>query len=174
MKKKNEQFTFFSFFKINKLSLKGTFFKLITLCLTMRGTEFQSRRSPEFVEGRRRMKFLYYELFSRYTYSMEIKALIFIVRIPRYIASGVIRIYQFLLSTDHAFWARPDIFRICTYHPSCSEFARLAILKHGVILGSLMGIKRVIDCNPFSRGGYDPVPRHFTLRRYRGKNAKPA
>jgi len=101
------------------------------------------------------------------------KIIKFIIKIPRYLAANLIRIYQITLSTDHAFWAKPEVFRICTYHPSCSEFTRQAILKHGVILGSIMGIKRIIDCNPFSKGGYDPVPEKFTLRRYRGEGAKP-
>lgn len=96
------------------------------------------------------------------------------LKIPRHIASALIRVYQFTLSTDHAFWSKPEVFRICTYQPSCSEFTRQAIIKHGVIPGSLMGLKRIIDCNPFSRGGADPVPERFTLRRYKGKGAKPA
>lgn len=95
-------------------------------------------------------------------------------KVPRYLASGIIRVYQFLLSTDHSFWARPDVFRVCTYHPSCSEFTRQAILKHGIILGSIMGFKRIVDCNPFSRGGVDNVPEKFTLKRYKGKDSKPA
>lgn len=95
-----------------------------------------------------------------------------IIKIPRYIGSGLIRIYQFFLSTDHAFWSKPSVFRICTYKPSCSEFTRQAILKYGLIPGSIMGLKRIIDCNPWSHGGYDPVPERFTLRRYKGKGAK--
>ncbi|MFC1780207.1 membrane protein insertion efficiency factor YidD [Patescibacteria group bacterium] len=102
------------------------------------------------------------------------KILKLIVKIPSYIVVGMIRVYQFFLSTDHAFWAKPEVFRICTYKPSCSEFTRLAILKHGLILGSIMGTKRIIDCNPFSRGGHDPVPEKFTLGRYKGKDAKKA
>lgn len=98
----------------------------------------------------------------------------FIIYLPRKLSSFIIKIYQKLLSTDHAFWARPKVFRICTYHPSCSEFTRLAILKYGVILGSIMGLKRIIDCNPFSHGGLDPIPDKFTLSRYKGKGAKPA
>ncbi len=94
--------------------------------------------------------------------------------IPEKVIIGIINIYQFFLSTDHAFWSNPNIFRICTYKPSCSEFTKQSIIKHGIILGSLMGIKRVIDCNPFSKGGYDPVPNKFTLKRYQGKDAKPA
>ena len=102
------------------------------------------------------------------------KVIIFIISIPKYTAAGIIRIYQLTLSTDHSFWARPNKFRICTYTPSCSEFTRLAILKHGIILGSLMGMKRIIDCNPLSHGGCDPVPEKFSLSRYKSKDAKPA
>ncbi|MBN2015233.1 membrane protein insertion efficiency factor YidD [Candidatus Dojkabacteria bacterium] len=102
------------------------------------------------------------------------KVLRFIIKIPDYIAVGLIKIYQFFFSTDHAFWARPDVFRICTYKPSCSEFTSQAILKYGLIPGSIMGLKRIIDCNPFSKGGYDPVPERYTLKRYKGKDAKPA
>jgi putative membrane protein insertion efficiency factor len=97
-----------------------------------------------------------------------------VIKIPRYIASWMIRGYQFFLSTDHAFWAKPKVFRICTYHPSCSEYTRQAILKHGFWLGGFMGVKRIVDCNPFSHGGHDPVPDAFTLKRYKGKDAKPA
>ena len=88
-------------------------------------------------------------------------------------ASTLIRVYQITLSTDHSFWAKPELFRVCTYHPSCSEFTRRAILQHGVIPGSILGLKRIIDCNPLSKGGYDPVPKKFTLKRYQGKDAKP-
>lgn len=102
------------------------------------------------------------------------KILKFIIKIPDYIVVGFIRIYQFFFSTDHSFWARPDVFRVCTYTPSCSEFTRLAVLQHGFIIGSIMGLKRIIDCNPFSHGGHDYVPDHFTLRRYKGKGSKPA
>lgn len=97
-----------------------------------------------------------------------------IIQAPRYISSFLIRIYQFLLSTDHSFWAKPNKFRVCTYHPSCSEYTRQAILKHGLFPGGLMGFKRIIDCNPLSKGGYDPVPEKFSLKRYTGKNAEPA
>ena len=46
----------------------------------------------------------------------------------------------------------------CPYIPSCSEYAIEAIKKHGVIKGSLLSVWRIIRCNPFSKGGYDPVP----------------
>ena len=45
----------------------------------------------------------------------------------------------------------------CKYFPSCSEYTKQAIIKHGSFKGILLGIKRIIKCNPFSKGGYDPI-----------------
>jgi len=45
----------------------------------------------------------------------------------------------------------------CKYFPTCSEYTKQAIIKYGSFKGSIMGLKRIIKCNPFSKGGYDPV-----------------
>lgn len=45
----------------------------------------------------------------------------------------------------------------CKYYPTCSEYTRQAIEKYGVIKGCYLGIKRILKCNPFSKGGYDPL-----------------
>lgn len=47
---------------------------------------------------------------------------------------------------------------VCKFRPTCSEYTRQAIVKYGFIKGSLMGAYRILRCNPFSKGGYDPVP----------------
>ena len=46
----------------------------------------------------------------------------------------------------------------CRFTPSCSEYTRVAIEKHGVIRGTWMGIKRIVRCRPGGGFGYDPVP----------------
>ena len=46
----------------------------------------------------------------------------------------------------------------CIYTPTCSEYAMEAIEKHGVLKGTGLVIWRVLRCNPFAKGGYDPVP----------------
>jgi putative membrane protein insertion efficiency factor len=46
----------------------------------------------------------------------------------------------------------------CIYTPTCSEYAMEAIEKHGVFKGTGLAILRVLRCNPFAKGGYDPVP----------------
>lgn len=47
--------------------------------------------------------------------------------------------------------------RCCRFYPSCSEYAAEAIEQKGVIKGLLLSSFRILRCNPFSRGGYDPV-----------------
>ena len=46
----------------------------------------------------------------------------------------------------------------CKFSPTCSAYAIEAIEKHGAMKGTLLAIWRILRCNPFSKGGYDPVP----------------
>ena len=46
----------------------------------------------------------------------------------------------------------------CPYIPSCSEYGLEAVKKYGALKGSLLAVWRILRCNPFSKGGYDPVP----------------
>lgn len=46
----------------------------------------------------------------------------------------------------------------CPYIPSCSQYGYEAIMKHGALKGGLLAFWRILRCNPFSKGGYDPVP----------------
>lgn len=45
----------------------------------------------------------------------------------------------------------------CKFYPSCSEYTKQAIEKYGIFKGTFLGIKRILRCNPFSKGGYDPL-----------------
>ena len=45
----------------------------------------------------------------------------------------------------------------CKYHPSCSEYAMQAVRRHGLARGSVLAGWRLLRCNPWSRGGFDPV-----------------
>jgi len=44
----------------------------------------------------------------------------------------------------------------CKFYPTCSDYVCQAIKKYGILKGILKGIKRIIKCNPFNKGGYDP------------------
>lgn len=61
----------------------------------------------------------------------------------------LIRAYQLVIS--------PILPPSCRFYPTCSEYAYEAIAKYGIIKGGRMAIWRVLRCNPFNPGGYDPV-----------------
>lgn len=52
----------------------------------------------------------------------------------------------------------PSLPAACRYTPTCSEYAMEAVERYGAGHGSLLAIRRLLSCNPFARGGYDPVP----------------
>ncbi|MBE6404139.1 MAG: membrane protein insertion efficiency factor YidD [Lentisphaeria bacterium] len=62
----------------------------------------------------------------------------------------LIRVYQLTLS--------PFIGQCCRFTPSCSRYATEALKRHGFWYGSILTIYRLIRCQPFCKGGYDPVP----------------
>lgn len=49
----------------------------------------------------------------------------------------------------------------CLYEPTCSEYTLRCLNNHGVVIGLALGIWRLLRCNPFSKGGYDPAPEKF-------------
>ena len=69
----------------------------------------------------------------------------------------LIRIYQKTLSFDHGLFSLFFPNGYCRFRPTCSEYGYQAIEKYGVIKGGLMALMRVLRCNPFSKGGNDPV-----------------
>ncbi len=70
-----------------------------------------------------------------------------IILLPRRILVRLIKFYQVAIS--------PRIGSHCKYYPTCSEYTRQAVDKYGIIKGSLLGIIRILKCNPFSKGGVD-------------------
>ena len=72
-----------------------------------------------------------------------------------------IRFYQKTLSPDHGILSYVRQNRTCKYYPTCSEYTYQSIEHYGIIRGAFLGIKRIIKCNPWSSGGYDPVPTHL-------------
>ena len=72
-----------------------------------------------------------------------------ILALPGRLVIGCIRIYQKTAPM------RPPM---CRYHPTCSEYAAQAIRKYGLFAGFALGVRRIVRCNTFTSGGYDPVP----------------
>ena len=58
----------------------------------------------------------------------------------------------------------PALGRRCKYEPTCSAYAVDAVERFGVARGALLAAWRLLRCNPFSHGGFDPIPDRFTLR----------
>jgi putative membrane protein insertion efficiency factor len=64
-------------------------------------------------------------------------------------------LYQKTLSPDHGFMRVFFKHGFCRFYPSCSEYTRLAVIKHGIFKGFFKGFYRVLRCNPWNKGGID-------------------
>jgi uncharacterized protein len=69
-------------------------------------------------------------------------------RLPAHLVIGLVRLYQLTLS--------PLIGRQCRFQPTCSNYMIGAVEKYGVLRGVPLGLWRILRCNPFCKGGYDP------------------
>jgi hypothetical protein len=71
-----------------------------------------------------------------------------LIRLPGWGLIGLVRVYQYLIS--------PMLGPRCRFQPTCSAYFIESIRKHGALRGSLRGIWRIVRCNPWFPGGYDP------------------
>ena len=70
----------------------------------------------------------------------------------------IIKFYQKFISPDHGGILR--YFKplgVCKFRPTCSEYTYQAIEKYGILKGSFLGFKRILRCNPFNLGGWEPL-----------------
>lgn len=67
---------------------------------------------------------------------------------------------RLLISLIHGYqkYISPALRPCCRFTPTCSRYAVEAIEKHGAVKGTLLAVWRILRCNPFCHGGYDPVP----------------
>ena len=68
----------------------------------------------------------------------------------KYLMIGLVKLYRKFISP-----LKPPC---CRFTPTCSEYALEAFMKRGFFIGLILTVWRVLRCNPFSKGGYDPVP----------------
>jgi putative membrane protein insertion efficiency factor len=76
---------------------------------------------------------------------------------PRFVAISVIKFYQRFLSFDHSPLKVFYPYGYCRFKPTCSEYAVAAFTKYGFIRGGLLSVWRIMRCNPWNKGGYDPL-----------------
>ena len=69
---------------------------------------------------------------------------------PKYFFIFLVRLYKLFIS--------PLFPPSCRHYPSCSQYAIEALEKYGIFKGSYLSAVRILKCNPFIKGGYDPVP----------------
>jgi uncharacterized protein len=75
------------------------------------------------------------------------------VNIPAGISLVLVKAYKMFIS--------PYLPKSCRFYPSCSSYSIESFKKYGFIKGLFLTIERIIRCNPFNAGGYDPVPENF-------------
>lgn len=98
------------------------------------------------------MKFDFFRTDPHYPNEPRVRDLrLTIINLPRLILLVLIRLYQMTFSR-----LLPQ--NTCRFYPSCSHYGYQAVYKHGVLKGSLLAAWRVLRCNPFNAGGFDPVP----------------
>ncbi|PJA40449.1 membrane protein insertion efficiency factor YidD [candidate division WWE3 bacterium CG_4_9_14_3_um_filter_34_6] len=76
---------------------------------------------------------------------------------PKRFLLKLIRFYQKWFSIDQGFPSKFVHTKVCRFAPYCSEYMYQSIEKHGIAKGGLKGVYRILRCNPFTKGGYDPV-----------------
>ncbi len=69
---------------------------------------------------------------------------------PRHALIGLVRVYQWTLGV-----VLPNS---CRFSPTCSQYFIEAVRKHGAIKGAWLGVRRILRCHPYHKGGHDPVP----------------
>lgn len=73
----------------------------------------------------------------------------------KYIFIFLIKIYKTAIS--------PFLPNSCRFYPTCSEYSSQALMKHGAVKGLILSVWRVLRCNPYNKGGFDPVPDTFSF-----------
>ncbi len=76
---------------------------------------------------------------------------------PRYLAVKILKVYQKTLSFDHGIFKYLFPYGYCRFKPTCSDYAIQSLEKYGLIKGGFKAMWRVLRCNPWNKGGHDPV-----------------
>jgi len=77
--------------------------------------------------------------------------------LPRLLVLQLIRLYQKTLSFDHGWFKLLFPNGYCRFQPTCSEYGYEAVAKYGIIIGGLKALWRILRCNPWHHGGFDPL-----------------
>lgn len=81
----------------------------------------------------------------------------FLVDAPKKLIMWLIKVYQKTISPDHGYFKFLHPTGYCRFFPTCSEYGYQAVEKYGIIKGGIMTIWRILRCNPWNKGGNDPL-----------------
>ncbi|MCX6793334.1 MAG: membrane protein insertion efficiency factor YidD [Candidatus Falkowbacteria bacterium] len=81
----------------------------------------------------------------------------YLLALPKVVTLKLLLLYQKTFSLDHGTLKRLFPYGYCRFYPSCSEYAYQAIDRHGLRKGGIMALWRLLRCNPWNKGGNDPV-----------------
>lgn len=81
-----------------------------------------------------------------------------ITQSPKKVTTALIGLYQKTLSPDHGWLKAKHPYGYCRFYPTCSEYARTAVGKHGVLKGAALSVKRLLRCHPWAEPKIDHVP----------------
>ncbi|MBA8666430.1 membrane protein insertion efficiency factor YidD [Holosporaceae bacterium 'Namur'] len=74
--------------------------------------------------------------------------------------SQILKFFIFIFIKFYQYTISPMLPPTCRFRPTCSEYAMLAINKHGMVKGVTYGLIRILKCNPLFSAGFDPVPQN--------------
>lgn len=86
------------------------------------------------------------------------------IAIPARMCDKILAFYQH--------WISPLFAPCCIYCPTCSQYARIAYNRFGVMRGSYLTIRRLLRCHPLHKGGFDPVPDEFSFFKHKDRKAQ--
>jgi uncharacterized protein len=81
-----------------------------------------------------------------------------VLMLPRRAIGGILRLYQLVVSPFVGLFSAPGYGQTCRFYPSCSEYALVAVERHGVLRGGWLAVRRLGRCHPWNPGGVDHVP----------------
>ena len=94
--------------------------------------------------------------------AIKVKLSDFFLENARYLHKKIVKpIFSGLCMRAILFYQKHISKHTCLYRPTCSQYTLECINNHGAVVGILLGAWRILRCNPFSKGGYDPAPENY-------------
>ena len=81
-----------------------------------------------------------------------------LVKFTSFVSNALALVFSFMITLYQKFLT-PLLGQNCRHYPSCSQYSKQSMVSHGLIKGLILSTARLLRCNPWSLGGFDPVPK---------------